>query len=144
MGYSQGEAPDLLSASSNMTRGNGIKLHEGKCRLKISVFIEREDGHHKWLPREVTEAPSLLEFKECLENALSHGLVLGSPAKRLKSASMDPFSLEIFDDSTILCLEFSLNFLSDPQLIRKEYNENRFLTTHLHLHILLAKRTACT
>lgn len=57
----------------------------------------------------------------------SYSLVLGSPARNMESDLIGPFSLEVFDDSMILCKEFCLQFLSDPQSIRKEFNENKFL-----------------
>ncbi|KAK4813720.1 hypothetical protein QYF61_020927 [Mycteria americana] len=66
---------DLLSLmTSNRIRGNGMKLHQGKSRLDIRkrFSAERVIGPWNRLPREVVTAPSLSEFKEHLDDALSH------------------------------------------------------------------------
>ena len=51
-----------------------MKLHQRKFRLDAGkwFFSERVAGHLNRVPREVITAPSLAEFKECLDNALSH------------------------------------------------------------------------
>ena len=63
-------------------------------------------GHGTRLPREVVTAPSLSEFEECLDDALSaDGLVLGSPARSRELDSMSlmgPFQLEMFYDCMIV------------------------------------------
>ena len=42
--------------------------------IRKRLFTEGVVGHWNRLPREVVTAPSLTEFKKCLDNALSHML----------------------------------------------------------------------
>ncbi|KAK4829338.1 hypothetical protein QYF61_003265 [Mycteria americana] len=54
--------------------GQGEVQHQGKFSLDIRkrFFTERVVGHWNSLPREVVTAPSLSEFKERLDDGLSH------------------------------------------------------------------------
>ena len=60
--------------------GNGMKLHQGKFRLDIRkrFFTKRVVGHWNRLPSgspvKVVMASDLPEFKEHLDDALSHML----------------------------------------------------------------------
>jgi len=73
-GFSEAGVGLYSQLTSNRTRGNGLKLHQGRFRLDMgkNFFPERVVRHWTRLPRAVVESPSLEGFKKLVNIALQN------------------------------------------------------------------------
>jgi len=71
-GCSEGGVGLCSQVTSNRTRGNGLKLHQGRFRLEIGENFCTERVVRPWprLPRAVGESPSLEGFRNRVDVAL--------------------------------------------------------------------------
>ena len=99
----------VTRADSDRTRGNGLKLRQGRVRLDIrrNLFTQRVVMHWNRLPKEVVDGPSLEAFKARLDVALGSLVWWLATLHIAGGLKLDdhcgPFQPRPFYDSVILC-----------------------------------------